>query len=171
MEPELQETIDYIAVRRLQNAYADIVTRRAWEELHDVFVPDIEVVLDTRRGEPLRLRGPQAVGDFIDQAIAEFDFFEFVILNTRVSLGHTPHLGDGVGDPDAASARMWMNELRHEQAAGGRWTLVYGLYQDEFRRIDGRWWFVARRYQSLARTARDFDVFPMPALREQGDIA
>ena len=35
MEPELQETIDYIAVRRLQNAYADIVTRRAWAELHD----------------------------------------------------------------------------------------------------------------------------------------
>jgi hypothetical protein len=166
MEPELQETIDYIAVRRLQNAYADIVTRRAWEELHDVFVPDIEVVLDTRRGEPLRLRGPQAVGDFIDKAIAEFDFFEFVILNTRVQLGH----GTG-GDPDAASARMWMNELRHELAAGGRWTLVYGLYQDEFRRIDGRWWFAGRRYQSLARTARDFDVFPMPVLREQGDIA
>jgi hypothetical protein len=166
MEPELQETIDYIAVRRLQNAYADIVTRRAWAELHDVFVPDIEVVLDTRRGEPLRLRGPQAVGDFIAQAIAEFDFFEFVILNTRVLLG-----GSTGGDPDVASARMWMNELRHEQAAGGRWTLVYGLYQDEFRRIDGQWWFAGRRYQSLARTARDFDVFPMPELRNQGDIA
>jgi hypothetical protein len=166
MEPELQETIDYIAVRRLQNAYADIVTRRAWAELHDIFVPDLEVVLDTRRGEPLQLRGPQAVGDFIGNAIAEFDFFEFVILNTRVFLNH----GNG-GDPDVASARMWMNELRHEQAAGGRWTLAYGLYQDEFRRIDGRWWFTGRNYQSLARTARDFDVFPIPSLSGGGDLA
>jgi hypothetical protein len=123
-------------------------------------------VLDTRRGEPLRLNGPQAVGDFIAAAIAEFDFFEFVILNTRVFLDQ----GSG-GDPDVASARMWMNELRHEKAAGGRWTLVYGLYQDEFRRIDGRWWFAGRRYQSLARTARDFDVFAMPALRAPGDVA
>ena len=160
MEPELQETIDYIAVRRLQNAYADIVTRRAWAELRDIFVPDIEVVLDTRRGEPLRLRGPDAVGDFIGTAIADFDFFEFVILNTRVFLNH-----GNAGDPDAASARMWMNELRHEQPAGGRWTLAYGLYEDEFRRIDGRWWFTGRNYQSLARTARDFDVFPIPAVR------
>jgi hypothetical protein len=159
VEPELQETVDYIALRRLQDSYADIVTRRAWSELHDVFVPDIEVVLDTRRGEPLRLRGPQEVGDFIDRAIAEFDFFEFVILNSRVFLNHT-----NGGDPDAAHARMWMNELRHEKAAGGHWTLVYGLYQDDFRRIDGRWWFSARRYQSLARTARDFDVFPFPQI-------
>ncbi len=26
---ELRETVDYIAIRRLQDAYADIVTRRA----------------------------------------------------------------------------------------------------------------------------------------------
>lgn len=163
MDPELRETVDYIAVRRLQNAYADIVTRRAWAELHDIFVPDLELVLDTRRDEPLRLRGPQAVGDFIGNAIAEFDFFEFVILNTRVFLNHTTG-----GDPDVASARMWMNELRHESPAGGRWTLAYGLYQDDFRRIDGKWWFTARRYQSLARTARDFDVFPFPGM--QSDV-
>ena len=161
MEPELRETVDYIALRRLQNAYADIVTRRAWAELHDIFVPDLELVLDTRRDEPLRLHGPQAVGDFIGNAIAEFDFFEFVILNTRVFLNHTTG-----GDPDVATARMWMNELRHESAAGGRWTLAYGLYQDTFRRIDGKWWFAGRRYQSLARTARDFDVFPFPAMQD-----
>jgi hypothetical protein len=159
MDPELRETVDYIALRRLQNAYADIVTRRAWAELYEIFVPDIELVLDTRRDEPLRLRGPQAVGDFIGNAIAEFDFFEFVILNTRVFLNHMTN-----GDPDVASARMWMNELRHEKAAGGRWTLAYGLYQDDFRRIDGKWWFAGRRYQSLARTARDFDVFPFPVM-------
>ncbi|HZP28052.1 MAG TPA: nuclear transport factor 2 family protein [Acidimicrobiia bacterium] len=163
MDPEVRETVDYVALRRLQNAYADIATRRAWAELHDIFVPDIEVVVDTQRGEPFRLRGPQAVGDFIGEAVSAFDFFEFVILNSRVFLNHRTG-----GDPDAASARMWMNELRHEHAAGGRWTLAYGLYQDDFRRIDGRWWFTGRRYQSLARSGRDFDVFPFPGMEAGG---
>ena len=80
-------------------------------------LPDTEVVVDTLRGDPLRLDGPQAVGDFIGNAIAEFDFFEFVILNTRIFLNHLTG-----GDQDVATARMYMNELRHESAAGGRWT-------------------------------------------------
>ncbi len=51
-----QETIDYIALRRLQNSYADIVTRRAWPELARIFVPDIEVVIDRRNVAPLVLQ-------------------------------------------------------------------------------------------------------------------
>src|SRR5690606_24211320 len=60
-----QETIDYIALRRLQSAYADVVTRRAWPELEGLFRPEAEVVIDRMDGEPLVLRGPRAVGDFV----------------------------------------------------------------------------------------------------------
>jgi len=144
------ETIDYIAIRRLQNSYADIVTRRAWTELDDIFVPDISVVIDRRTDTPLQLTGPRAVGEFIGGAIAHMDFFEFVILNTVVFLNAN-------GDSDRATARMYINELRHEDRV--RFTHAYGLYDDDYRRIDDRWWFAARRYRSLARTARDFDVF------------
>ena len=77
----MQETVDYVAVRRLQDSYADIVTRRAWAEFHDIFVPDIDVVLDTRKGDLINAYGPDQVSGFIDAAIARFDFFEFVILN------------------------------------------------------------------------------------------
>jgi hypothetical protein len=153
-DSRLAEAVDYIAIRRLQSAYADVVTRRAWSELDGLILPDAEVEIDKRSGEPLRLVGPQAVGEFIGGAIAGFDFFEFVVLNTRVDIGLQ-------GDPDAATARMYMNELRRE-AESGRFTVVYGVYHDRMRRAGGHWWFEHRRYHSLARTAGDFEVFDFP---------
>src|SRR5271165_1627273 len=128
-----EETVDYIAIRRLQSAYADIVTRRTWPELGQIFLPDLRLVLDRRSVEPLVLTGPGPIGDFIAEAISGLDFFEFVVLNTTVTLRHG-------GDADIAVARMYMNELRHD-AASGRWNTVYGVYHDVHRRVDGRWWF------------------------------
>lgn len=157
-QPDLVETAHYVALRRLQNAYADVVTRRAWPELHDLFLPDAVVEVDKRSGDPIRLVGPQAVGDFIGAAIAGFPFFEFVILSTRIEIGPG-------GDPARANARMYMCELRLE-GDSGRFTQAYGVYHDEHRRVDGRWWFAGRRYHSLARTnladGADLDVFEFP---------
>jgi SnoaL-like protein len=150
MDRDLQETVDFIAIRRLQSAYADIVTRRAWPQLAEIFLPDAVVVVDKMAGDPIELVGPEGVGGFISEAIAHFDFFEFVILNTVIDI-----------DGDTASARMYIWELRHDPA-GGR-SNAYGLYRDRYARVDGRWWFAGRRYQSLARTvAADYAVFPLP---------
>jgi hypothetical protein len=148
------ETVDYVAIRRLQDAYADIVTRRAWGELDEVFLPATRVTLHRGSSDPLLLEGPRAIGDFIGNAIAGLDFFEFVILNTRVVLRHG-------NDDDAAVARVYMNELRHDGATG-QWTTVYGVYHDAHRRVDGRWWFAERRYHTLARTGRAVDAFAFP---------
>lgn len=147
-----QETVDYVAIRRLQSAYADIVTRRAWPELARIFRPEAEVVIDRMDGSPLQLLGPGGVAEFVSKAIAHFDLFEFVILNTVVEI-----------EGDRATARMYMWEVRHDPV-GGR-SDAYGLYRDEYRRIDGRWWFSGRRYQTLARTlAADHAVFPLPEI-------
>jgi hypothetical protein len=153
MEPEVRETVDYVAIRRLQDAYADVVTRRAWAELHDLFRPDAEVVIDVRAGEPRTLTGPAGVGAFIDTAIERFSYFQFVVLGTRVELGPD--------DPDRATARLYMCELR-QTAEEGRGSIAYGVYHDAYLRRDGRWWFAHRRYHSLARTAPDLAVFPFP---------
>jgi hypothetical protein len=40
------DTADYIAIRRVQSAYADIVTRRAWPELATIFLPSTEVEVE-----------------------------------------------------------------------------------------------------------------------------
>jgi len=148
------ETIDYIGVTRLQQAYADVVNRRAWAELDELFRPDAVVVLDLGSREPFELTGPAAVGEFIGGAISRFDFFEFVILTTRVFLGHE-------ADPDLAFARVYMQEIRHDASAGHS-TTSYGLYQDLYRRIDQRWWIASRRYASLARSGPALEVLPHP---------
>ena len=153
MDELQQETIDYTAICRVQAAYADTVTRRAWSELQDLFVPDATVTVDTVTSDPIELVGPTAVGDFISGAVERFEFFELVILNTTVDIAYDR-------DPVTARARVFTCELRQDRS-NGRWTNAFGIYHDEYTRIDRRWWFARRRYQSLARTGRA-EIFPFP---------
>lgn len=152
----LQDTVDHLAINRLQSAYADTVTRRDWTTLEELFLDDAVVEINTVTRDPFRVVGPQALGEFIASAVGRFDFFEFVVLNSLVTLGVE-------GDSDAASARMFMCEVRRN-ASDQEWSMTYGLYQDRYRRIDGRWWFTARVYRSLARTGADGGAFPFPNL-------
>ncbi len=152
----LAETVDHLAINRLQAEYADTVTRRDWDHLAELFLPDAVLHLDTVTRDPMQATGPDGIGAFIGGAVERFDFFEFVALNTLVTLS----VG---GDPDAAAGRTFMCELRRG-AADERWTTAYGLYRDDYRRVDGRWWFAGRRYRSLARTGEDGGVFGIPDL-------
>ena len=152
----LAETVDHLAINRLQAAYADTVTRRDWPHLATLFLPDATLHLDTVTRAPMEVGGPEAIGAFIEGAVERFDFFEFVALNTLVTLAVD-------GDRDAASGRTFMCELRRG-AVDERWTTAYGLYRDRYRRVDGRWWFAGRRYRSLARTGEDGGVFGIPDL-------
>ena len=154
----LQDTIDYVAITRLQNAYADAVTRRAWAEFHDMFLAGAPVRVDTVTNPVIELAGPQQIGDFIGDAVERFEFFEFVPLSTRVVLR-------AGGDPDRATARLYICELRQD-AASGRSTQAFGVYRDEYHRVDGDWRFARRDYQSLARSGRgETFAFPEDAFR------
>ena len=141
----IAETVDILAIQRLQSAYADVVSRRAWPELAALFLPDARVEVDTRTADPLIFEGPDALGTFIAGAIERFGFFEFVVLNTVIELG----VG---GDPDRAAARVYMCELRTESDTG-EWNNAFGVYHDSYVRAGDRWRFQRRRYHSLARTA------------------
>ncbi|MFZ4517424.1 MAG: nuclear transport factor 2 family protein [Microthrixaceae bacterium] len=155
-DDELRDLVDRDAIRELQARYADVVTRRAWPELTGLFLPDAEVRIDTVTRDPFTVTGPGELGRFIGGAVERFDFFEFVILNSLVEL----RVG---GDPDAAAARMFMCEQRRAAADGG-WSTAYGLYRDDYGRLDGRWWFTGRSYRSLARSGADGGAFPFPDL-------
>jgi hypothetical protein len=52
-----RETIDYVAITRLQAAYADVVNRRAWPELQGLFLADAVVQVDTVTNPPIKLVG------------------------------------------------------------------------------------------------------------------
>jgi len=156
---DLREAAAVVGIQRLQGRYADAINRRAFDELTSLFTEDCPVTIDTRTREPFRFIGPTAIGDFISAAVERFDFFEFVILSTRIEV-------DGV---DTAHGRLYLCEIRHEAASGTR-SEAFGVYHDRYRRSsDGSGWrFEERRYHSLARSAadpssgRDLDVFAFP---------
>src|SRR5262249_47390553 len=122
-------------------------------EFHEQFLPDAPVRVDMVTKPAIDMTGPGEVGTFIGGAVERFEFFEFVILNSHIVLR-------AGGDPDVAHARLYMAELRQD-ASNGLWSQAFGLYRDEYRRVDGRWWFGQRSYQSLARTGRG-EVLPFP---------
>lgn len=145
------DTADVVAIWRLQSAYADIVSRRAWSELDTVFLPDTTIEIDTVASPVRTCVGADGFAAFVGPATDRFDHFQFVILNTVVDL-------DG---PKDANGRIFMCEIRHEIAIDD-WTTAYGIYQDRYRKVDGTWWFAARRYRSLARTGPQAGIFGLP---------
>ncbi len=145
-----QETVDYIAITRLQNEYADVVTRQSWDELVPLFQPHCRIHLDLIQSG-MDFTGPGEIGQFIAGSLEQFEFFQFVILNTVIR----------VKDATRATGRMYMSELR-QYAHGGNWSVIHGIYHDNYEKnTDGVWQFAARDYQSLARSGRS-DIFPFP---------
>jgi len=150
---DAEQLASYVAIQRLQSAYADVITRRAFGELEGLFLADCVVTVDTVTRPPFRFVGPQEFGDFVGAAVERFDHFEFVIQNSVIDLGH---------DLDRVTARIHMCEIRHDRDAdpvnadpADGWSRAYGRYHDTYRRVDGRWWFAERSYRSRARTGID----------------
>ena len=157
-EDELAATVDHVAIDRLQRAYADAITCRAWDRAAALFLPTAVVRLDlvTRPGRALH--GPDEVVSFIAGAVDAYELFEFVILNSHVDLW--PH-----GDHDAATARLFMCEIRATTGEGGGPATrddAFGLYRDRYVRTPDGWRIAARQYRSMGRFPSG-DVFPLPA--------
>ena len=152
--PVRSETDDVVALWRLQARYADVVTRRAWSEMHELFRPDTPVHIDTVTAPARITSGPDEFVRFVARSLERFDHFAFVILNSVVDVAVD-------GDPDAAEGRIFMCEIRHETALD-MWHNAYGVYSDRYRRVDGRWWFAERRYRSMGRTGPESEVLGLP---------
>jgi hypothetical protein len=152
-----QELLDYLAICRLHAAYADAVTRRAWSDLGELFLPDAPVEVDTVTSPPIEVIGAAGIGNFISGAVERFEFFELVILNV-----HVVRAADATSSSDtgALRSRAFTCELRQERT-DGHWTNAFGVYHDDVRCEGGTWRYARRRYQSLARTGRG-EVFPFP---------
>lgn len=144
-----EELLAHVELDRLQRRYADVVDRRAWPELGELFAPDSLVRIDTVTRPAVELVGPAALGEFIGAAVERFAFFEFVLLNSRIDIDH----------PTSARARIFMCEVRRDVATL-EWSVAYGVYHDRYRRDGDRWRFSRRDYQTLTRTGGD--VFPFP---------
>lgn len=146
--------MDRVAIDHLQRSYADGVTRRDWDAVRDLFLPDATISLDLVDRPGRELAGPDELVGFVASAIERFDLFEFVILNARVELWPG-------GDRSAATCTLFLCELRAEGDPPVR-TEAYGRYLDTYRKADGRWRIAGRRYRSMARLP-DGAVFRLDA--------
>lgn len=141
---------DVVALGRLNSAYADVITRRAFDELRDLMLPGCSVRLDLVSAPERVLEGPDGLTEMLLEAMKRFDHFTFVIRNSVVDI-----------EGDAAMGRMFISEIRHNTASG-RWEETHGVYEDDYVRTDGRWWFAERHYRSLARTGSGGVVLGLP---------
>lgn len=131
---------DLAAIRGLVHTYADVISRRTWDDLAGVLHPDVEIELHIGGRDPMAFHGRDAFVSFVAPSVDQFDFFVFQTVNLRVDLD---------GD-DRATGSLHMSELRQRD---GEFSQVHGHYADTFRRLDDRWWFTERRYRTLGRTA------------------
>ncbi|MBY0399667.1 nuclear transport factor 2 family protein [Myxococcota bacterium] len=151
-ESALEETVARVAIQALLGAYTDSINRRSWSELGALFLPDARIELKTLKQQPLELIGPEALGRFIADFVARLDFFQFVLLNSRLEL----RLEEGV-----ALGRNFICEYRFEKAEG-RFVQVFGVYRDHYRRIDGRWLFERRAFDPLVSAGSDGRIVDFP---------
>jgi hypothetical protein len=154
------ETDHLVALDRLPRRYADVITRRAWDELTELFLPDTVVHLDTVTAPPRDLVGPIEFAEVIGAAMARFDHFTFTILNAVCELDD-PSAEDLDADGLGAHGRIFLCEIRHETERDA-WSTAHGVYQDRYVLVDGRWRIAERHYRSMARTGPDEAILGLP---------
>jgi SnoaL-like domain len=148
---DADDTAALVAIQRLQAAYGDAVTRRAWDDVRTLFEPDAVVHITTHTRDPFTLDGPDGVAAFVERSLEQFSSFVFTIENAVAEV-----------DRDEGTGRVYIGELRHHR--DGTWTQAHGLYQDRYRRRDGTWRIAERRYSSLARVGDGVESFPLPPI-------
>ncbi|QYG93037.1 nuclear transport factor 2 family protein [Iamia sp. SCSIO 61187] len=144
---------DQVALRALQSAYGDAVTRQDWPAVVALFVPEATVTLELGRGEP-RVLGPVELVAFVEQAVSRFELFLFTILNQVVA-----------PDGDGATGRLYLAEVRQDH--DGRASVAYGCYHDRYVRTSEGWRIAARRYRSMARTATPGSTTDLEVVRHE----
>ena len=145
------DALTYLAILQLQHAYADIATRQAWPEITSLALPDARFSFDTRSGRVIEVNGAAAFGEFGGKSVGRFSFYQYIPLNTVVT----------ASTQVSAQGRAYSLEVGEDRETG-EWINFYGLYHDDYVRIDGTWRFARRQYQTLARRAGDrLDAFPL----------
>ena len=147
-----EEDLRYLAIQRLQRAYADVSTRRAWPEVVSLLSPDARISFDTRSGKVFEIEGAAEFGAFGARMTAGFGFYEYIPLNFVV---------DFRPEDGTASGRSYSLEVAQDSQSGA-WLEFYGVYDDEYVETGDGWRFAGRQYRTYGRrTDGRLDAFPL----------
>ena len=128
----------YAAIQQLQQAYADVVTRGAWDEVPTLLTPDAHIRFVTSSGEVFEVDGAEAFGKFVAN-MTGFDFFQYIPLSFVVS-----STSEGTLEGRTSSLEVAENEA-------GEWIESYSIYEDVYAQTDGRWRFARRSHRTVKR--------------------
>jgi hypothetical protein len=119
----IQRVEDTLAIQQLAVRYGMAVDERDVDAWLELFVPDVRVGQE--------LVGREALRDFIVPQLRLFYRSVHQIVGHRIEL-----LGD-----DRATGAVY---CRAEHEVGDRWIVIAIRYDDEYRKIDGKWYFARR---------------------------
>ena len=148
-----EEVLADLAIARLQRAYADISTRKAWPEFAALATPDARFSFDTRTSDVMEVVGAVAFAEFGAKMTARFSFYEYIPLNFVVDI-------DPAG---TAQGRAYAFEIGQDRDTDEVITF-YGMYHDDYARVDGTWLFARRQYHTLARQTGNGPLTSFPIL-------
>src|SRR5262245_11903095 len=147
----MDEATAYIAIERLQRAYADIATRGAWDEFASIATPDAYFTFDIQAAQLVEIDGPAEFAAFGVRANEHFSFYLYIPINFVVS----------IGDDGTARGRSYSHEVA-EDGESGDWVEFFGTYEDEYAIVDGSWRFARRDYRTYGRvTPRGLEHFAL----------
>ena len=118
------------AIRRLIARYSDAVSRKDADAIGPLFTPDARVTI---ADGPVRI-GTREIVDGLRRTISGFSF-----LHQKCDTG----LIDV--DGESARARIGIFEANRQLGADSL-SLIFGTYEDEFRRFQGEWRYHRRRF-------------------------
>ena len=137
---ELRDSLDRLAIQDLINRYSDAVTRADWRQCEVLFA--VDAIWETPAG--LRFDSARSFIDFLTPTTS----YDVLI--------QTPHSSViTLIDADQASATTTVHELTRgvglaDSTFGAAGTEInleqYGVYYDDFARIEGEWKFSRREF-------------------------
>lgn len=131
MEDKLQALLDREAIRALRIRYSSHLDRNTIGKLDEVFSSD--AVVEVTVG---RMEGLDAIRAGLKDAYAQFD---------RDGRAHYPFLhaitnhAIELTGPDSATGRCYLLDWETASKPDPNPLLLLGVYDDEYRRIDGEW--------------------------------
>lgn len=122
---------DRLAIRELHDRYADAVVRVDAGAWGDCWAEDA-----VWEFMGLTIEGRAAIVDLWTGAMAGFDAVSFVAVPGAIAI-----------DGDRAKGRCQTHEILVEK---GQSRVAGGLYEDEFVKRDGRWFYARRNFRVIA---------------------
>ncbi len=140
----LQEISDRLELEDLTTNYADIIDRKAFDELRDIFVPEAQIDYSGTGGPVGSL---EYTIEFLQEALSWFPNHQHMVSNTQFKI-----------DGDSATGKvMCFNPMELTVEGGGTHTYLLGLwYLDEFVRTRDGWRFKTR----LQKASWSFNLPP-----------